>query len=66
MLSTWDIIAENFGFMLTWGDLVYLPYLYGIGGWLLATKNTSSEWNYLICIIVFHICVHYMYRTANW
>jgi len=26
MLSTWDILAEKFGFMLVWGDTVYVPF----------------------------------------
>ena len=30
MLSTWDVMAENFGFMLVWGDLVYVPFFYSI------------------------------------
>lgn len=35
MLSTWDIIAEKFGFMLIWGDGVLVPFFYSIGGWFL-------------------------------
>jgi delta14-sterol reductase len=35
MLTTWDIIAERFGFMLIWGDLVLVPFFYSIGGWFL-------------------------------
>src|SRR5215831_3950821 len=35
MLQTWDIIAERFGFMLIWGDLVLVPFFYSIGGWFL-------------------------------
>jgi Ergosterol biosynthesis ERG4/ERG24 family len=35
VLSMWDVIAEEFGFMLLWGDLVLVPFFYCIGGWWL-------------------------------
>jgi delta14-sterol reductase len=35
MLHTWDVIAENFGFMLVWGDYVVVPFFYCICGWWL-------------------------------
>lgn len=35
ILSMWDVIAEKFGFMLVWGDLVLVPFFYCIGGWYL-------------------------------
>lgn len=40
MLHTWDVIAENFGFMLVWGDAPFVPFFYSIGGWYLLA-NTS-------------------------
>src|SRR5260370_42389926 len=33
MLHTWDVIAENFGWMLVWGDAPFVPLFYSIGGW---------------------------------
>jgi delta14-sterol reductase len=66
MLSTWDIIAENFGFMLVWGDMVYLPFLYCIGGWYVAAKPESSDSVYLVFIILVYVLSHAMYRNANW
>lgn len=46
MTSTWDIIAENFGFMLVcapfsllahsgqvFGDLVFIQFFFGIQAW---------------------------------
>jgi Delta14-sterol reductase len=35
VLTMWDVIAEPFGFMLVWGDLVLVPFFYSIGGWFL-------------------------------
>lgn len=38
MISTWDIIAEKFGFMLVWGDLVLVPFFYSIIGWYVVDR----------------------------
>ncbi|KAH9738432.1 Delta(14)-sterol reductase [Citrus sinensis] len=35
MTSTWDIIAERLGFMLVFGDLVWIPFTFSIQGWWL-------------------------------
>jgi delta14-sterol reductase len=35
MLHTWDVIAENFGLMLVWGDYVLVPFFYCMSGWFL-------------------------------
>jgi len=45
VLSMWDVIAERFGFMLLWGDLVLVPFFYSIGGWwLLAHPEPMPLW----------------------
>jgi delta14-sterol reductase len=66
MLSTWDVQSENFGFMLVWGDLVYVPFFYSIPGWWVAAdQHAFPPWAvallcafYLLCLIIF--------RQANW
>jgi delta14-sterol reductase len=42
VLSMYDIIAEKFGFMLVWGDLVLVPFFYCIAGWFLLAR--PSRW----------------------
>lgn len=76
MLSTWDIIAENFGFMLTWGDLVYVPFLYSMAGWWVASRGWALEdgrWVHtpwplwaLALLVAFHLAAHWVFREANW
>lgn len=74
MLSTWDIIAEKFGFMLVWGDLVYVPYFYSIAGWWVVDYGWSPVENAwagygtvaLAGLMSFHILAHMMFRGANW
>ncbi len=66
MLSTWDVIAENFGFMLIWGDLVYVPFLYSLPGWWLidaTTPFTTAQWTGLVAF--FLLCL-WIFREANW
>ncbi|MCE7741463.1 MAG: hypothetical protein GOP50_03305 [Candidatus Heimdallarchaeota archaeon] len=65
MLSTWDIMSENFGLMLVWGDTVYVPFFYSIAGWFLI----SQELAFSVYVIVF-LCVAYLlsiwiFRGAN-
>ncbi len=35
MIYTWDIMSERFGWMLGWGNLVFVPFFYCIAGWWL-------------------------------
>ncbi|KAL9238992.1 hypothetical protein vseg_013353 [Gypsophila vaccaria] len=41
MTSTWDIIAERLGFMLVFGDLVWIPFTFSIQGWWLLQTNVE-------------------------
>lgn len=66
MLTTWDIIAENFGFMLVWGDMTYLPFLYGIGGWIISDLPESINGLEIYVVVALHFTFHYMLRSTNW
>jgi delta14-sterol reductase len=66
MLSTWDVIAEKFGFMLVWGDLVYVPFLYTLPcWWLVDEKRPFVAWQWgglsLLCLASL-----WVFREANW
>lgn len=66
MLSTWDIISENFGFMLVWGDLVYVPFLYTLPGWWLVDEVepwAATQWAPLVAFYLFAL---WIFREANW
>ena len=39
MVHTWDIISERFGWMLVWGDYVFVPFFYCIVGWWLVDAS---------------------------
>jgi delta14-sterol reductase len=66
MLSTWDIISERFGFMLVWGDLVYVPFLYSLPCWWLVDETTPFlPWQ---CAALSLLCLSFLwlFREANW
>ena len=66
MLSTWDVIAENFGFMLVWGDLVYVPFLYSLPGWFILIDTdpfVPTSWVALSGTFLFFL---FVFRQSNW
>ncbi|MFW6197626.1 MAG: hypothetical protein ACOC5B_02060 [Myxococcota bacterium] len=66
MLSTWDVISENFGFMLVWGDLVYVPFLYSLPGWWLVDQTEAwgpARW---VPLVAFFLLALWVFREANW
>jgi Delta14-sterol reductase len=66
MLSTWDVIAENFGGMLVWGDLVYVPFFYPFPGfWIVdeTTPFTTAQW---VGLTVLFLLSLNLFRGANW
>jgi Delta14-sterol reductase len=66
MLSTWDLISENLGFMLVWGDLVYVPFLYSLPGWWLVNETEPfSTWQWA-ALTLFFLCALWIFREANW
>ncbi|MCB9604454.1 MAG: hypothetical protein H6720_29390 [Sandaracinus sp.] len=73
MLSTWDILAENLGFMLVWGDLVYVPFLYSLCGWWIVDRGFAADGSYeamptwaYVALALFHVTFHWIFREANW
>jgi len=66
MLSTWDVISENLGFMLVWGDLVYVPFLYSLPGWWLVSQTEPfAAWQW-VGLSAFFFFALWVFREANW
>ena len=66
LLSMWDVISENFGLMLVWGDLVYVPFFYSLPGfWIVdaTTPFTPAQWLGLTAFFLVALILH---REANW
>ncbi|KIG15155.1 Delta(24(24(1)))-sterol reductase [Enhygromyxa salina] len=65
VLSMWDVIAERFGLMLLWGDLVLVPFFYCIGGWwLLANPEPMPIWR-VLAIVALHVTGLWIFRESN-
>jgi len=66
VLSMWDVIAEKFGFMLVWGDLVLVPFFYCVGGWwLLDDPRPALSWPALAGLVALHLLGLWIFRGAN-
>jgi delta14-sterol reductase len=66
MLSTWDVLAENFGFMLVWGDLTYVPFLYSLPGWWMVDNTEPFSRAALALLVAFHFAALAIFRQSNW
>ncbi|KAF0889841.1 hypothetical protein E2562_033231 [Oryza meyeriana var. granulata] len=61
----WDIIAERLGFMLVFGDLVFIPFTFTIQGWwLLRNKVELSLLAAMVNCFIF-VIGYLVFRGAN-
>ncbi|EDM76522.1 c-24(28) sterol reductase, putative [Plesiocystis pacifica SIR-1] len=65
VLSMWDVIAEKFGFMLLWGDLVLVPFFYCIGGWWVLNQTEPMPWSRVALIAALHVVGLWIFRESN-
>jgi delta14-sterol reductase len=65
VLSMWDVIAEKFGFMLLWGDLVLVPFFYCIGGWWLLQTPEPMPLVPLLGIVLLFSLGLWIFRESN-
>lgn len=68
MLTTWDIINEEFGYMLVFGDYVFIPFVFSIQcHYLLNYPDLEGVGNYLFFVfnMVLFAVGYYIFRTSN-
>jgi len=65
VLSMYDVIAEKFGFMLVWGDLVLVPFFYCIAGWTLVGQTEPMAWPGLVLLTAAFALGLWVFRGAN-
>jgi Delta14-sterol reductase len=65
MLHTWDVIAEDFGYMLVWGDYVLVPFFYSICGWFLVGYTAPISNLEVVALIVLFATGFIIFRGAN-
>jgi protein-S-isoprenylcysteine O-methyltransferase Ste14 len=65
ILTTWDIKHENFGWMLCWGDLVWVPFTYTIQAYYLVEHTHDLPWWAATGIVLLNTVGYVIFRGAN-
>lgn len=65
MLSTWDINYENYGFMLAFGFIVWMPFNFSLQAQYLAYHSIDLPVLAMVGCGVLNFAGYYIFRTAN-
>ncbi|PKY00231.1 putative C-14 sterol reductase [Aspergillus campestris IBT 28561] len=65
VLSMMDIITDGMGFMLTFGDIVWVPFLYSTQCRYLATYPLHLGWTSIAAVSAVFALGLYIFRAAN-
>jgi len=65
MLQMWDVVAENFGWMLVWADYVLVPFFYSIGGWYVLRNAEPMHAAEAAALVALFAVGLWVFRGAN-
>ncbi|XP_048387305.2 delta(14)-sterol reductase LBR isoform X1 [Stegostoma tigrinum] len=65
ILTTMDIVHDGFGFMLTFGDLVWVPFVYSLQAFYLVNHPNELSWPVALAIIALNTVGYIIFRGAN-
>lgn len=65
ILTTMDIIHDGFGFMLVFGDLVWVPFLYSLQPRFLLETSFTLPWYCLAPIALLNLGGYAIFRLSN-
>jgi delta14-sterol reductase len=65
MLTQMDITTDGFGYMLSFGDLVWVPFTYGIQARYLAFHPIDLGFAACAGIVALNVIGFYIFRTSN-
>jgi len=65
VLTTWDIKYENFGWMLCWGDLVWVPFTYTLQALYLVDHTHSLPLWGIVGIVALNLTGYFIFRRSN-
>ncbi|ORY80944.1 ergosterol biosynthesis ERG4/ERG24 [Protomyces lactucae-debilis] len=65
VLSTMDITTDGFGFMLAFGDLCWVPFVYSQQSRYLALHPVTLSWPILAAVVASQAIGFYLFRSAN-
>jgi protein-S-isoprenylcysteine O-methyltransferase Ste14 len=66
ILTTWDIKHERLGWMLVWGDLVWVPFIYSLQAQYLVEHTHELPWWGTAAIVALNLAGYAIFRGANW
>lgn len=64
-LNTIDIHHDHFGWMLAWGDCVWLPYMYTLQGFYLAYNPVQLSTGYFYSVLAIGLIGYFIFHSAN-
>lgn len=65
VLTTMDITHDGFGFMLAFGDLVWVPFVYSLQAFYLVGHPIAISWPVAAAITILNCIGYYIFRSAN-
>ncbi|XP_062066467.1 delta(14)-sterol reductase LBR [Lepus europaeus] len=65
VLTTMDILRDGFGFMLAFGDLVWVPFIYSFQAFYLVHHPNEVSWPVASLIIALKLSGYVIFRCAN-
>lgn len=65
ILSTMDIITDGFGFMLAFGDLVWVPFIYSLQARYLSVHAVQLGASKVVMILMVQFLGYYIFRASN-
>src|SRR4029077_4467336 len=66
ILTTWDIKHENFGWILCWGDLVWVPFTYTLQAYYLLNHTHELSIVATLGLIALNMLGYLIFRGSNW
>lgn len=60
-----DITSDGFGFMLCFGDLAWVPFIYTLQARYLVDHDPNLSFGYIIIILAIYSIGFYIFRSAN-
>ncbi len=64
-LKTIDIHHDHFGWMLSWGDLVWLPYMYTLQALYLVFNPVELSTPYFLFVLALGLAGFYLFAASN-
>jgi protein-S-isoprenylcysteine O-methyltransferase Ste14 len=65
ILSTWDIRHERFGFMLSWGCLVWVPFTFSLQAQYLVRHAHELSMPATVGIVALNAAGYFIFRSSN-